>query len=396
MTMKHRALTMLLLLAMVFTFMPVLVFADDAEDAKERTAVISNSEETINNYPVEVHSLADWRMERVNDVDADSFSNVIIYVAYRNGATTDLQFAIYKGDTLIKDWEDLTKFITEYGNYCTGQYDIRKHGAGTYRAVVREAGDHDVRAEESFKVAYHYYLTINGIRYQLNTGSDEDQAGVYGARDDLGEATILPTVTLSNGKTYNVVRIANMSYVRGITSVRIPASVTIIDPKAVGYYYDGNINEYVKIPDFVIYGKVGSAAQTYASENGFIFKEYEDTADDKTNEAVAALEWNGTPARIAKAKGVIVKAGKKKVSVSWTKPDKKKLKKFDKVEIQVCTDKSFARANTIRKEVKKSKKSVTIKGLAKKKTYYVRVRNVKGSGLTKRVGKWTTKKFKTK
>jgi len=110
------------------------------------------------------------------------------------------------------------------------------------------------------------------------------------------------------------------------------------------------------------------------------------------------LEWNGTFKKsIPAVKGVKVKAAKKKVTISWTKASNKNLKKFDKVEIQVCTDKGFARANTKRVEVKKSKKSHTVKGLANKKTYYVRVRDVKGSGTGKFVSKWTkAKKIKVK
>lgn len=109
------------------------------------------------------------------------------------------------------------------------------------------------------------------------------------------------------------------------------------------------------------------------------------------------LDWNGTQtSKVPAAKSVKAKAAKKKVTVRWKKLDKKNLKKFNKVEIQVCTDKGFAKANTIRKEVGKSKKSVKIK-LKSKKTYYVRVRNVKGSGTTKLVSKWSKpKKIKIK
>ena len=120
----------------------------------------------------------------------------------------------------------------------------------------------------------------------------------------------------------------------------------------------------------------------------------------KTNAQLTAEEkdWNGTlSGAVPAAKGVKAKAAKKKVKVSWKKANKKNLKKFDKVEIQVCPDRNFGRANTKRVEVKKSKKSVTVKGLTKGKTYFVRVRNVKGSGQTKLVSKWSgVKKAKIK
>ena len=125
-----------------------------------------------------------------------------------------------------------------------------------------------------------------------------------------------------------------------------------------------------------------------------------EAADRAAAEAarIDALEWNGTlSGAVPAAKSVKAKAAKKSVKVSWKKATKKNLKKFDKVEIQVCTDKSFQRANTKRVEVKKSKKSATVKGLVKGKTYYVRVRDVKGSGTGKLVSKWSgVKKVKIK
>ena len=110
------------------------------------------------------------------------------------------------------------------------------------------------------------------------------------------------------------------------------------------------------------------------------------------------LEWEGTlSSKVPAAKSVKAKVSKKKVTVSWKKLSTKQLKKFSKVEIQISKKKSFRKADgTIRKMVKKTKKSQKIT-LKKKGTYYVRVRNVKGSGTTKRVSKWSKpKKIKIK
>ena len=123
----------------------------------------------------------------------------------------------------------------------------------------------------------------------------------------------------------------------------------------------------------------------------------------KAEEAAArarleSLEWNGTlSGAVPAAKGVKAKAAKKSVKVSWKKSTKKNIKKFDRIEIQVCPDRGFNRANTRRIELKKSKKSATVKGLTKGMTYYVRVRDVKGSGTGKLVSKWSgVKKVKIK
>ena len=52
------------------------------------------------------------------------------------------------------------------------------------------------------------------------------------------------------------------------TSVTIPGSVTSIGVRAFGYYYDKG---YQKIDGFTISGYAGSAAENYATENGFEF-----------------------------------------------------------------------------------------------------------------------------
>ena len=107
------------------------------------------------------------------------------------------------------------------------------------------------------------------------------------------------------------------------------------------------------------------------------------------------LEWEGTlSSKIPAAKSVKTKVSKKKVTVSWKKLSRKQLKKFSKV---ICKKKSFKKDDgAIRKMVKKTKKSQKIT-LKKKGTYYVRVRNVKGSGTTKLVSKWSKpKKIKIK
>ena len=58
-----------------------------------------------------------------------------------------------------------------------------------------------------------------------------------------------------------------------LTSVTVPASVTSIGEEAFGwdYVYNGHDIEAQRVVGFTIYGAAGSAAQTYAEENGFQF-----------------------------------------------------------------------------------------------------------------------------
>ena len=63
----------------------------------------------------------------------------------------------------------------------------------------------------------------------------------------------------------------------GLTNIKVPASVTDIGDKAFGYYWAesesvyGYVYGYEKLPNFTIYGYTGTAAETYANENGFEF-----------------------------------------------------------------------------------------------------------------------------
>jgi hypothetical protein len=91
------------------------------------------------------------------------------------------------------------------------------------------------------------------------------------------------------------------------------------------------------------------------------------------------------------------KAAKRSLTVNWKKPSKKKLKKYNKVEIQYSTSPEFTVDSTKVKEVSKNKKSCKIKKLTSGTTYYVRTRNIKYAYDTKYVSKWSkVKKVRVK
>ncbi len=60
-------------------------------------------------------------------------------------------------------------------------------------------------------------------------------------------------------------------YCVNLTSVTISATVTDIGDRAFGYYHDNVMANQCKVKNFTIYGYAGTAAETYANENGFAF-----------------------------------------------------------------------------------------------------------------------------
>jgi len=85
--------------------------------------------------------------------------------------------------------------------------------------------------------------------------------------DAFSGCTSLTSVTIPNSVT--IINEDAFSGCTSLTSVTIPDSVTFIDDMAFGYYYqDGEIR---KVDEFTIYGYAGTAAETYASANGFAF-----------------------------------------------------------------------------------------------------------------------------
>lgn len=91
----------------------------------------------------------------------------------------------------------------------------------------------------------------------------------------FGLCTNLTDVTITDGITdiyeYTFIDCINLK------SVIIPDSVKYIGNYAFGYYDDENPGEPLLVDDFTIYGYTGSAAETYAKENGITFVAIDDT-----------------------------------------------------------------------------------------------------------------------
>ena len=235
------------------------------------------------------------------------------------------------------------------------------------------------------------YVDANGI-FTYDKNPDGSLMLYYRDKDAAGGHTSLtiPTyVVLDNDGVQRPVTIIDYNalwHLPWVTSVTVPSTVTIIGEHALGYYG----SDYQKVSGFTIFGTTGTAAQTYAIENGFIFR-------DPVAEAEAARQ--GTPdGSIPKVKISKPSTGKKSITVKWKKLTKKQLKKSKaaKYEVWVCANTRFAMGETSEHIIKKSKSALKIKKVPKG-VWYVKVRAIKYVGGAKMVGPWSKiKKVKVK
>lgn len=85
--------------------------------------------------------------------------------------------------------------------------------------------------------------------------------------------TKLDSVNLGNGVT----KIGSGAFCNNtkngnkLTSITIPSSVTTLESKSIGYRFWYGDNKYEKIEGYTVTGVCGSAAETYAKENGLVW-----------------------------------------------------------------------------------------------------------------------------
>lgn len=309
---KERALSILLSLVMVLTFMPALAFAEEGDEAGDfdGTSAVAEPAETS--------------LEEAPEI--------------KEGAKEALEG--YESDT-NQYWVGFMWFIRKDNDTMELYYYNDEAGSPAY---------------SSTSLIITTYIDIGDGKYHTVTSIDKD--ALYG---------------LSNLKT-----------------VTVPSTVTNIGSTALGYYTDSNGVVDTKVPGFTIIGTTGTAAQRYAIENGFTFR-------DPVAEAEAARQ--GTyDGKIPKVKISKPSTGKKSITVKWKKLTKKQLKKSKatKYEVWVCANTGFAMGETSEHIIKKSKSALKIKKVPKG-VWYVKVRAIKYVGGVKMVGPWSKiKKVKVK
>lgn len=104
----------------------------------------------------------------------------------------------------------------------------------------------------------------------------------------------ITAVTLNEGTT----TLSKWAFIncKGMKSITIPKSVTSIGAQAVGYYHANaeDTDPETKISGFIIYGYKGSAAETYATNNGFTFIALGETTACTHTYGNPVWTWNGT------------------------------------------------------------------------------------------------------
>jgi hypothetical protein len=187
---------------------------------------------------------------------------------YNKDQTELIQYAIGKAETTF----DIPNSVTSigYGAFedCTNLTNVTIPNSITSIGSVAFRGCKNLTS-----------ITIPNSITNMGLGAFEDCIS-------LTSVTIPDSVTSINNQTFwNCTSLASITIPNSITSigeyafdgctsltsVTIPSSVTSIGNKAFGYYYDEDLDEYVKVEDFTIYGYTNSRAERYANENGIDF-----------------------------------------------------------------------------------------------------------------------------
>ena len=106
---------------------------------------------------------------------------------------------------------------------------------------------------------------------------------IYIGSNAFDSCTSLTSVTIPNSVT--AIGLCAFDNCTSLTSVTIPSSVTYIGDYAFGYDWIGE-----KVDGFTIFGVEGSAAQTYANDNGFKFMKITEKTHGETGVIIYAPE----------------------------------------------------------------------------------------------------------
>lgn len=90
-----------------------------------------------------------------------------------------------------------------------------------------------------------------------------------------------------------------------LKTIIIPASVEYIAPQSIGYYPNWDIRQTVPVEGLVIYGYIGSEAEKYAINNGFIFNPIPQVTKASDFTDVTAGKWYESGVQYVFEKGIM-------------------------------------------------------------------------------------------
>lgn len=202
-----------------------------------------------------------------------------------------------------------------------------------------------------------------------------------------------------------------------LLNITIPKSVKEMDYCGLGLiFYKGFVGDIDdRIDGFIMKGYVGSAAETYARDNGLTFKYIANevtnpetttpaseqkaitssnntkptlpVAENKTTSSNSNVNATLKKAVVTKLKSV--KAAKKSLKILW-----KKVKGVSGYQVQISNSGKFKKATKTVTVKKANTTSKTIKKLKSKKQYYVRIRTYIIVNGTKKYSDWSKAKSK--
>lgn len=352
----------------------------------------------------------------------------------------DATLSFIEGDAIRVYDEIKEEYVTyQYGNGNDGSgfyYNNKKLG-GEIRPFVDDGSD-GLTAGERFpaKVLYNgfsietqgeftFKLFVTeenwyrfgtkceaGARYSVENMSDQE-AKVAGFWDDFSEikTIVIKDKIQINGKEYPVTSIgedAFAAYNTVLKEITIPASIKQIGESAVGYEFaeeDGKV-VFNKINGFTIKGYKGTAAETYAKDNGFKFVDLEEGDQQAADKEAAEKAAKQKAAYQAQYNAAVNAAKKAKTKLTYAKAKKKKkaLVKWRTVsgasgyQIRYSTNKKFKKG--VKTVIVKNGKTAraTLKKLKARKRYYIQVRPYKSiknlaDGKTALIyGQWSNRK----
>lgn len=398
--MKNRLIAMLLTLTLVLTYMPALVFADSVEDSTAAESVKVETEGKTGN------DLGHVKKEAANE---GNFSEVSMSVTLAGDRELTYDYATGSvnfpeaGDIITIDFDSETvdyvykndEFVSEDGSILE-EWDAEPYDGELCIEAKVETEDDAFWVETYLACTFKYdakSISFSPANITLYSEDVKTNDGLYdfwnrGARD--GEHPFISgdkiTVNYVDGRviTYSYIETTDeyFTFVNGSDAIHaypnddwlVPGNNTF-NVEAKGRY--APVTVFLDTPAARAQRAAAAAAQAAA--------------------AAEAARQGTFSASLPKVTASKPAAAKKAVTVKWKKLNKKNQKKASKIEVWVCPNKAFGAADTIMKQVSKKKASVKVKGLGKKKTYFVKVRSIKYVGGVKMVGKWSkVKKVKTK